>query len=194
MVTYVCDCDHRLFFFGASAEDYLVGSDNDSRLPSSSRITRTLLSTVESAVSITKCSRFQGWYSRDSPSSQVGRRSPEMSLDLVSTRRRCSIRSEHLTSISTALTRALFATSTQAPRAGKRIDRIGHYAASDAEVVLGNRVTDEISNIVERRRDGSRIPQGLLDRIDAQVHRSDLTSQFAGDHRFSGSRKSTEDD
>ena len=80
------------------------------------------------------------------------------------------------------------------PPAGKRIDRIGHHGASDAEVVLGNRVTDAISNIVERLRDGSGIAQGLLDRIDAQVHRSDLTSQFAGNRRFSGSRKSTEND
>jgi hypothetical protein len=53
------------------------------------------------------------------------------------------------------------------PGADKRIDRIGHYGASDAEVVLGNGVTDAISNIVERLRDGSRIPQGLLNRIDA---------------------------
>jgi hypothetical protein len=80
------------------------------------------------------------------------------------------------------------------PRAGKGIDRIGHYGASDAEVVLGNRVTDAISNIVERLRDGTGVPQGLFDRIDAQVHRSDLASQFADDYRFSGSRKSTEDD
>jgi hypothetical protein len=71
-----------------------------------------------------------------------------MSLDLVSTRRQCSFRSEHLTSISTALTRALFATSTQASRvAGKRIDRIGDYGAADAGVVFGNRATDAISNI-----------------------------------------------
>src|ERR1700687_3844426 len=94
MVTYVCDYDHRLFFFGAPAEDYLVGRDNDSRLPSSSRITRTLLSTVQSAVSITKCSRFQGWYSRENTSSQVGRRNPEMSLDSVSTRGRWWVRPE----------------------------------------------------------------------------------------------------
>jgi hypothetical protein len=34
------------------------------------------------------------------------------------------------------------------PREGKRIDRIGHYRATDAEVVFANGVTDSISSIV----------------------------------------------
>jgi hypothetical protein len=92
-----------------------IGSPGQAR-ESVARITQTLSSIVRFAVFITRCSRSQRWYCPVTTSAQVGVIMPGISAARAWTLRRCSSGAEHVTSISTALTRARFATATQASR------------------------------------------------------------------------------
>jgi hypothetical protein len=72
-------------------------------LSSASRLDLTFCAAVRFAVSITRCSRSHAWYSREATSSQVGGLNLGMLTIRVSTLRRCSLASGHVTSISRKL-------------------------------------------------------------------------------------------
>src|ERR1700732_1435941 len=68
----------------------------------------------------------------------------------------------------------------------KRIHRVGNHRSTDSEVVLGNRVANAVPCIVERLVNHPGRPDGLLDRIDTQMHGTDLAGELPGYSRLSG--------
>src|SRR6266581_2254981 len=66
----------------------------------------------------------------------------------------------------------------------KWIDRVRNHSSTETEIVLGDRVANTIPRIVERLAEHSGIPDGLLDRVDAEIHGTDLMGQLPGDRRL----------
>src|SRR5262249_5699259 len=62
-----------------------------------------------------------------------------------------------------------------------RIDRIRDHRSTDSKVVFSDRVGNPIPDIIDGLAQQSRISDGLLDRVNTQMHGSDLTGQFPGD-------------
>jgi hypothetical protein len=60
----------------------------------------------------------------------------------------------------------------------KWIDRVRDHRSTNSKIVLRDCVGGAVTCIVESLVNHARSTDGLLDRIDAQMHRSDLTSQF----------------
>ncbi len=76
----------------------------------------------------------------------------------------------------------------------KRIDGVRDYRPANPQIIAGDRIGNTVypvSSITGLPR--SRTADGLFDRIDTQVHRSDVSGQLARDGRFSDSRKSSKD-
>lgn len=60
----------------------------------------------------------------------------------------------------------------------KRIHGVCNHGSTDSEVILGDCVGDAVSCIIERLVNDTGSSHGLFDRIDAQVHCADQTSQL----------------
>jgi hypothetical protein len=156
--------------------------------PRASRVILTLCAMVWPPVSLTRCSRFHGSYSREETSSQVGGLNPGMSTIRSSTRRRCSLASTHLTSTSTKRTRAAFATATQASRVNlrgltesattvrpiRRLSSATAYATRYPTSLMGR-----LSNPESR--------MACSTRVYTQMHGADLTGQLPRYGRLPGS-------
>lgn len=150
----------------------------------------TLCWTLWRAVSTTTCSRFHGWYSRDTISSQMGNFNPGISGLRASARFRCSLTSEQIISISTTLAAERRATATQASRVTvKGLTESANHGSADAKIVRGDHIRQLIPRVVHRMAKGAAISQRLLDRVNSEVHRAKLTRQFAGDRGLPGSRQ-----
>jgi hypothetical protein len=65
-----------------------------------------------------------------------------------------------------------------------RIDAICNDGEPEREIVFRQRVCDAITGIIHRLDSRLRIAQGLLNRVDPQVHGIDFTRELAGDTRF----------
>jgi hypothetical protein len=76
----------------------------------------------------------------------------------------------------------------------KWINRVCNHCSTDAEIVLGDRITDTIPSVIESFADRSGFPDGLLNRVDTQMHGTELASQFSGNHRLSSAWKAAKDD
>jgi hypothetical protein len=57
----------------------------------------------------------------------------------------------------------------------ERINRVRDHSASDAKVVFGNSIGDAIACLAKKWDLRRAIPDGLLNRVDAQMHAADLT-------------------
>jgi len=60
----------------------------------------------------------------------------------------------------------------------KWIDRVRDHRPTNSQIVFRDCVSDAVTCVIESLASHVRSTDGLLDRIDAQMHRSDLTSQF----------------
>jgi hypothetical protein len=84
-----------------------------------------------------------------------------------------------MTSISTALTGTLLAITVHASRVSlSGLTESATTVRPEAEVVLRDRVADAIARIIKRLADRPEVSDGLLNRVNAQIHRTELTSQF----------------
>jgi hypothetical protein len=70
----------------------------------------------------------------------------------------------------------------------KWINGVRNHGAAEAEVVLRDRVADAIARIIKRLVDCPEISDGLLNRVDAQIHRTEPTSQFPSNRCLSRAR------
>jgi len=108
-------------------------------------------------------------------------------------RRRCFAAPEHLTSISGSR-----APSAQLPlepgirRSRVRIDAVCYNALPEFEVVFCHKIADALTTGIRRLGDRPGITQGLLNRIDAQIHGNDRASQFASDPQCADAWKASE--
>src|SRR5262245_31290863 len=62
----------------------------------------------------------------------------------------------------------------------KRIDRIRDHCSTNSKIIFRDRVGNQISDIINGPAQQSRISDGLLHRVDTQMHSADLTGQFSG--------------
>jgi hypothetical protein len=59
------------------------------------------------------------------------------------------------------------------------IDRIGNYCPPNAKVIFGDRIGDPIACLIKPYGVRGAISDRLLNRVDPQMYRADLTSQLA---------------
>src|ERR1700728_2057225 len=76
----------------------------------------------------------------------------------------------------------------------KWIDGICNYSSTEEKIVFGDRVGNAIPRFIRWPVPLAAITDGLLDGVDAQIHRAELTSQLSGNRCFSHSRQSAKDD
>ena len=62
------------------------------------------------------------------------------------------------------------------PCESKWIDGVRNHGSTETEIIFGDHVTNAIARIIERVADDSRIADGLLHRVDAQIYRTKLAS------------------
>jgi len=75
----------------------------------------------------------------------------------------------------------------------KWIHRICNHRPTDTQVVLGDRVADAVSGIIDRLAKRPRIPDRLLNRVDPYMHRPDLTGQLPCNGRLSATWQAAKD-
>ena len=110
-----------------------------SHFAKASRSSSTLSATLRPAVSITMCSRFQGWHSRTTTSCHVGGLNPSMSAILVSIRRRCCSGSEQVISTLDGVCPGAIRDSDPSITGElQRIHGVCDHGSTEAEVVLGD--------------------------------------------------------
>ena len=124
------------------------------------------------AVSMTIRGRSHGSYSRSTTFCQVGRMRSDTSTVRVATLRRCSTGSLHTTSTSRMSEPVVSATCRHAWRViVSGLTEIGNDDMPGTEIVLCNRVGDQVAgraNVASQRSGGA---QRLLDDVDTQIRR-----------------------
>ncbi len=168
--------------------------ESDRASERAARIRETFSSIVRLALSITRCSRSQRWYSLATTSAHVGIIKPGISDALASTLRRCSSGAEHLISTSIGVTQGTFChVQPSIASQPKRIDRISNYCSANAEIIFGDRIGYPVANVVQGLVNACPATNGLLYGVDAQVHSADLARQFPGDGRLANPGQPAED-
>src|SRR5580658_735065 len=76
----------------------------------------------------------------------------------------------------------------------KWIDGICNHSSAEEKIVFGDRVGNAIPRFIQWPVHLAAITEGLLDGVDAQIHRAELTSQLSGNRCLSHSRQSAQDD
>src|SRR5208282_376934 len=76
----------------------------------------------------------------------------------------------------------------------KWIDGICNHSSTEEKIVFGDRVGNAIPRFIKWPVHLAAITNGLLDGVDAQIHRGELTSQLSGNRCLSHSRQSAKDD
>jgi hypothetical protein len=76
----------------------------------------------------------------------------------------------------------------------KWIDGICNHSSTEEKIVFGDRVGNAIPRFIKWLLHLAAITNALLDGVDAQIHRAELTSQLSGNCRLSHSRQSAKDD
>lgn len=78
-----------------------------------------------------------------------------------------------------ACTRSMRNADPGIPRQMNRIDGIRNHSSTESEVVLGDRVGDEIPSVVEWLAQRSGIADCLLNRVHAHMYCTELSSQLS---------------
>jgi hypothetical protein len=97
------------------------------------------------------------------------------------------VRTYHL-NFSSAYLRSMSNADPSITSPSNGIDGIRNHSSPQAKVVLGDGIGDTIPRIIERFTHCLGIADGLLNRIYAHVHGTELASQLSGNRCLSGAR------